>query len=183
MGQGNISGVWTWTVFSFFIQIDYVLHSEGSLASIGSKIGRHVAWNCMNPLQVQVWENMISFFTTVISSDTTTHILSFLDTGPSACTIPSSNSFSSGYCQQDSLQAFFRAPQVLQWSSQKDFPLWPAWFHPLIVSGGVSTAVWVGIMVSYIKSKLFSLKSIHCELKQWVWRLVSSKNSLIWARE
>ena len=83
-------------VLSLSIQTDYVLLSEGSLDSIGSKIGKHVAWDSINPFQVQVSENMISFFTTVISSDTTIHILSFLDTGLSVCTIPSPNSFFSG---------------------------------------------------------------------------------------
>ena len=50
--------------------------------------------------------------------------------------------------------------------SQKDFPLWPASLHSLIRSGGVTTAVWVDIMVSDIKSTLTFPKSIHDRLKK-----------------
>ena len=49
---------------------------------------------------------MVHVFTTIISSDTTTHILDFLDTGLSACTIPSSDSFLIGEYQHASLQTF-----------------------------------------------------------------------------
>ena len=37
-----------------------------------------------------------------------------------------------------------------------------------IWGGGAATAVWVNIMVSYIKTKLISLKYIHCKLKEAV---------------
>ena len=174
----NISGVSIWTVLSLLIQIYYISLCKGSLPSIHSRIGRHVAWDCINPFQVQAWANIISFFTTIISSDITTQILFFLDTGLSVCTIPSSNSFFIGYYQQASLKTFPRAPQDLWWSSQKDFPLWPVLFHTLIGSGGAATAVWVDVMVSEIKSTPTSPNAIHCGLKQLVWRLLSSKNNL-----
>ena len=134
---GNISGVSIWMVLSLLIQIYYISLCEGSLPSICSKIGRHVAWDYINPFQVQAWANTISFFTTIISSDITTQILFFLDTGLSVCTIPSSNSFFIGYYQQASLYTFPRAPKDLWWSSQKDFPLWPVLFHSLIGLGGL----------------------------------------------
>ena len=60
----------------------------------------------------------------------------------------------------------FRAPQVLWWSSQKNFPLWPASLHSLIESGGVTTAVWVDIMVSDIKSTLIFPNPIHFRLQK-----------------
>ena len=77
----------------------------------------------MNPFQVQAREKMASFFSTITSSDTSTHILSFLNTGLSVCTISPLAHFLSGYYQKDSLQAFFRAPQDLWWSSEMNFPL------------------------------------------------------------
>ena len=49
---------------------------------------------------------MVYILTTIISSDTTTDILEFLDTGLSACTIPSSNSFLIEKYQHTSLQTF-----------------------------------------------------------------------------
>ena len=55
-------------VLSLSFEIHYVLLCEGSLASISSKIGGHVDWNYINPLQVQACMN--SFFTTASSSDT-----------------------------------------------------------------------------------------------------------------
>ena len=60
----------------------------------------------MNPFQVQAWSDHVYVFTTINSSDTTTHILYILDTGLSACTIPSSNSFLIGEYQHASLQTF-----------------------------------------------------------------------------
>ena len=63
---------------SSLIQIYYILLCEGSFASICFKIGKHITWNCINPFHLQKWANMIFFFTIIISSDTTTHILSFL---------------------------------------------------------------------------------------------------------
>ena len=69
---GNISVVSIWTILSILIQIYYISLGEGSLPSICSKIDRHVAWDYINPFQVQAWANTISFFTTIISPDTTT---------------------------------------------------------------------------------------------------------------
>ena len=60
----------------------------------------------------------------------------------------------------------FRALHGPWWSSQKDFPLWPASLHSLIGSGGVTTAISVDTMVSDIKSTLTFPKSIHCWLKE-----------------
>ena len=56
----------------------------------------------------------------------------------------------------------FRAPQDPCLSSQK----WPASLHSLIGSGEVTTAVWVDIMVSDIKSTLTFPKPICCRLKK-----------------
>ena len=73
----------------------------------------------------------------------------------------------------------FRALRGPWQSSQKYFPLWSASLHSLIGSGGITTAVSVDIMVSDIKSTPTSSNPTHCELKQLVWGLLSSKNSLI----
>ena len=53
----------------------------------------------------------------------------------------------------------FRAPQGPWQSSQKYFPLWSAWLHSLIGSGGITTAVSVDIMVSDIKGTLTRVHS------------------------